>query len=571
MDRSLRLIVTLAVTFAAGTAAAQTARPRSRPRPASRPAVATPTPRPEPTKAPAGLAIAHEEKTCLVVGRYPQLRACMTPAGDVAKADMYFRPEKTTLWYRVIFKKDDPAAGDTCYTATLPKPTKQLVDTNVFLYAAGTSRQMGESRTREYPARVVASESDCGEKPVAPYVPSASVQVFPSVPAGFTVGGGSALPFILGGGAAAAGGGALIAMSGGGGDGPSGSDATPTPAPTAAATPTPTPTVGSDLPPTLVCRTVPDPAEGPAPLSVELNLCRSEDPEGRPLTYRFDFGDGGSTSGTFCRETHSYGSPGSFTARLCVTDGTHPEQCCSEKIRVTAAPPVTGTPPPGGGSACASPTITIDDPRPGFSITVGTTYTVRASPAASGGIGRVEFRAVNDATGAAASQTVTSPPYEWPWRTPLTGVGPTTVSATVFDKCPSGVQTATALVSGNVTTFILGSVPDDPGVRAFVVSDLEVASGAGRIVDDGGHLALVRAGRSVWQRRALAGENRIEAQLVEGDAPGLWRFHLQNGRFRAGSVRILEGEPALLTADTIVFRLRGGKGERLAFTFDTSP
>ena len=558
----------VAVVLSAVSAHAQpTARPAPRPRPAAARALPRPTPTPVvvPTTVP-GLGIAHEEKACLVVGQYSRLRACFTPASALAKADMYFRPEKTTLWYRVVFKKEDPAA-EACLMATLPKPGKVLAGTNVFLYAAGTSLQWGESRTREYAARIVETESECGEKPVAPYVPSASVQVFPSVPVGFSVGGGPALPLLIGGGAAVAGGGALLLSGGGGGDGPGGGGG-PT-APTSTPTPTPTATPSTtDLAPTLVCRTVPEPAEGGAPFSVELNLCRSQDPEGRPLTYRFDFGDGGSAAG-FCRETHTYTSAGDYTARMCVTDGTHADQCCSEPIRVTSAPPGPGPGPGGGGSACPSPTITIDDPRNGFSITVGTTYTVRATAAASAGVGRVEFRAVNDATGASASQTVTTPPYAWAWRTPLTGVGPTTVSATVFDKCASGAQTSTALVSGNVTTFMLTA--DEPGVRAFVVGDLEVAGGSGQIASDEGGLAFVRAGRSVWRNHALAGTNRIEAQLVAGEGAGWWRFHLQNGRFRAGSVRILEGEPALVTADTIVFRLAGRKGERALFTFEISP
>ena len=61
---------------------------------------------------------------------------------------------------------------------------------------------------------------------------------------------------------------------------------------------------------------------------------RSFDPDGDPLTYRWDFGDG--AVGTGPKTSHVYKRPGSFTVRLRVSDGTN--TVCSEsedELKVT--------------------------------------------------------------------------------------------------------------------------------------------------------------------------------------------------------------------------------------------
>jgi len=54
--------------------------------------------------------------------------------------------------------------------------------------------------------------------------------------------------------------------------------------------------------------------------AVTLDGTQSSDPENAPLSYAWDFGDG--TTGTGATPAHSYASPGTYTVRLVVHDGT---------------------------------------------------------------------------------------------------------------------------------------------------------------------------------------------------------------------------------------------------------
>ena len=60
------------------------------------------------------------------------------------------------------------------------------------------------------------------------------------------------------------------------------------------------------------------PYTGDTGASVQFDGTGSSDPEGGPLTYAWDFGDG--TNGTGATPTHAYGAPGQYTVRLIVTD-----------------------------------------------------------------------------------------------------------------------------------------------------------------------------------------------------------------------------------------------------------
>ncbi len=61
-----------------------------------------------------------------------------------------------------------------------------------------------------------------------------------------------------------------------------------------------------------------DVAEGDAPLDVRFDASASNDPDGRIVSYAWDFGDGNAGSGRIV--THTYRDPGAYTPSLTVTD-----------------------------------------------------------------------------------------------------------------------------------------------------------------------------------------------------------------------------------------------------------
>jgi PKD repeat protein len=75
-------------------------------------------------------------------------------------------------------------------------------------------------------------------------------------------------------------------------------------------------TVVENQPPTAAASATP--LSGPAPLTVDFDGTGSSDPEGGALLYDWDFGD--SSSGTGETTSHEYLYPGSYVARLMVTD-----------------------------------------------------------------------------------------------------------------------------------------------------------------------------------------------------------------------------------------------------------
>ena len=88
------------------------------------------------------------------------------------------------------------------------------------------------------------------------------------------------------------------------------------------------------------------PREGQPPLLVQFDGRGSSDADGDPLTYRWDFGDG--TTGTGSTTSHQYGRSGVFTARLTVTDARGASDSTEIEISVGSRPvPVIETPAAG--------------------------------------------------------------------------------------------------------------------------------------------------------------------------------------------------------------------------------
>src|SRR3977135_665751 len=97
------------------------------------------------TARPEAVAIEHKAVGCIVVGKYPKMNACFTPAANLARSRVYFRPEGTPSWYYVDMKSDQPRL-----TGILPRPGKQLVGKHVEYYLEAQNKAFVPSRTAEY-------------------------------------------------------------------------------------------------------------------------------------------------------------------------------------------------------------------------------------------------------------------------------------------------------------------------------------------------------------------------------------------------------------------------------------
>jgi glucose/arabinose dehydrogenase len=91
--------------------------------------------------------------------------------------------------------------------------------------------------------------------------------------------------------------------------------------------------VNANQPPT--AQAAASPTSGPPPLDVGFSSAGSSDPEGQPLTYSWDFGDGGTS--TDANPSHSYAAAGRYTVRLTTSDGTN--QTGSTPLTITVGNP----------------------------------------------------------------------------------------------------------------------------------------------------------------------------------------------------------------------------------------
>ena len=105
------------------------------------------------------------------------------------------------------------------------------------------------------------------------------------------------------------------------------------------------------------------PSQGLPPLTVQFSSAGSSDPDGDPLTYSWNFGDGSAAS-TQANPSHVYAAAGPYTATLTVSDGK---------------------PSPGPGTATAvvevgrRPTLTISQPVNGATFRGGDVITMAGS------------------------------------------------------------------------------------------------------------------------------------------------------------------------------------------------
>jgi glucose/arabinose dehydrogenase/PKD repeat protein/chitodextrinase len=91
-----------------------------------------------------------------------------------------------------------------------------------------------------------------------------------------------------------------------------------------------------------------DRTSGPAPLAVNFSSAGSNDPEGRPITYSWDFGDG--SLSTAANPQHTFASPGQYVVRLTVSDGENSSISTPLTISVGSPPTATITAPTDGAT-----------------------------------------------------------------------------------------------------------------------------------------------------------------------------------------------------------------------------
>ncbi|MGR6321147.1 PA14 domain-containing protein [Micromonospora soli] len=105
-----------------------------------------------------------------------------------------------------------------------------------------------------------------------------------------------------------------------------------------------------------VAQAAADVTKGVGPLQVQFSSAGSSDPDGDPLTYRWDFGDG--TTSTAANPSRTYSDVGVFTVRLTVSDGQHQTSAKPIVIQVGIPPTLTVGAPTEGATYRAGDTIT---------------------------------------------------------------------------------------------------------------------------------------------------------------------------------------------------------------------
>jgi hypothetical protein len=528
---------------------------------------------------PEAVAIDHKAVGCIVVGKYPKMNACFSPAAELARSRVYFRPEGVPSWYYVDMKSDQP-----CFTGTLPRPGKKLVGKKIEYYVEAQNKAFEPARTAEFDPIVVKSAQECKKNvPVAPFLNNATVAVFPALPAGF-VGGGigtAAIIGIAGAGAAAAGTAAVVASN-------NNDTTTTTPVVVVNSTTTTTlatTTTTTTLPtkngaPFAVLTTNPDPPSGPGPLTVTFDLCKSTDPDKDPLSFFFDFGDGAKSSGS-CNVSHTYQSTfqaasnvraldRSYTAEACVVDPGTLSACRTRNVvAACVSPTVDLSSPPTPVSGCP-PALPVE-----ATTSNATRVTFCAEPTSPVNCGFVIIFPPID-------KFVPSPPPPAPT---VCGVGSrsgdtfsTTLTLSNNGDCYKVTAQATG-VCGSATSapsYVADfGCPSFSGVAAGQEriagwsSDLTVEGGRLQVIVNGGAPAFPERGRAFGTSSLVNGENRVEAVLVESAGkPGLWRIDLSPAESVVeGSLRVISGEAVLLGASSATFRLSGREGERIVFTF----
>jgi len=230
------------------------------------------------------------------------------------------------------------------------------------------------------------------------------------------------------------------------------------------------------------------------------------------------------------------------------------------------------------------PVVTLTKPSPGASYPSPNAYPVRLeafaddSGTGNNGIRFVQYKVNYPGPDQQVLGPVTSGgPWRFDWSqsaiTAWIGVPcnkTASIEAYAEDNCGHGafsnpVSVDVRRVGGNC--FLGLSVPGSEASSALV-SELDVPGGTAQVVVNG-EASFPRGGRHPLAFRFTPGANRVEATLVEGRGPGVWRFDVSAAPgLRPESLRVVAGEVVQAGVVVVGFRLRGRSGERIVFSFE---
>ncbi len=210
------------------------------------------------------------------------------------------------------------------------------------------------------------------------------------------------------------------------------------------------------------------PSSGLAPLLVTFDGSASDDPDGDPLVFEWDFGDGTTKTGQ-AEESHTYNVAGPYTARLTVSDGRGGSESALVSITVTAtAIPVTV--PDVVGMTNAAAESALED----AGLTVGAVSTASSATITAGCVISQDPAAGEDSLQGSAVDLVIS-------------VGPAGV--TVPDVVDLSQAAATAAITGAGLT--LGTVTTENSATVASGSVISQDPTAGGLVAPGSAVDIV--------------------------------------------------------------------------------
>ena len=183
------------------------------------------------------------------------------------------------------------------------------------------------------------------------------------------------------------------------------------------------------------------PTAGNAPLTVTFDSTGSSDSDGAITSFAWNFGDGSSSAEA--NPSHSYGSAGSFTAVLTVTDNAGASGSDDVTVTVDPGSPTSDTSPP---------TVNVSSPADGETVSGMVEFDATASD--NVGVTLVDFFV----DGVFMDSDSTSP-YSAEWDTTTAADGPHTGSASAYDA------------EGNVGTSAMVNLTVQNGAASEVFYD----------------------------------------------------------------------------------------------------